>query len=275
MKTLSLIALSLIIISCKQKKIEVVNLNNNKIDAMGHAGMGFSSLYPINTTESLVRCLSEGADGTETDIQLTKDNVLVCFHNADLDGNTNFTGQIRDYTWFELQLARYTSTPQLNYKIANLRDLFNGIGNIQDYKIALDIKIYPREGYYTEYINDFTNALAQLYADYQIYENVFIESQDHFFLSEMATKDAQVGMYIYPPTYEDGLSIATELGLKGISIDNDKISLEQVQQAHSMGLFVTLWGVKSKKQNLDAVNKNPDMIETDNIEYLVKLLKRK
>jgi glycerophosphoryl diester phosphodiesterase len=273
MKTLSFIALVLIFISCKQKKIEINNLNNNEIEVMGHAGMGITSLYPINTAESIVRCLSEGADGTEMDIQLTKDNVLVAFHNADLDGNTNFTGQIRDYTWAELQLARYTSTPQLNYKIVNLRELFDGIGRIEDYTFTLDIKLFVRDGFYFDYIDDFTDALAQLYVDYSIHENVFIEAQDGFFLSEMASKDPQIGMYIYPATYEEALFKATELGLKGISIDNDKITLEQVKDAHSMGFFVTLWGVKTKQQNLDAVNKNPDMIQTDNIEYLVKLLK--
>lgn len=273
MKLLTLIALVVLVVGCKPEKIEVINLNNNEIEVMGHAGMGISSLYPINTAESILRCINEGADGSEMDVQLTEDNVLVAFHNSDLDENTNFTGQIRDYTWNELKEARYTSTPQLNYKIVKVRDLFDGIGNIEDYTFTLDIKIYVREGFYFEYIDDFTDAIDDLFSDYQIYDNVFVESQDELFLFDMEFKNSQIGMYIYPATFEEGYNTAVNLGLKGISIDNDKISKEQVELAHSMGFFVTLWGVKSSGDNLDAANKSPDMIQTDNIDYLVKLLK--
>ncbi|NRA11936.1 MAG: hypothetical protein HRT57_08275, partial [Crocinitomicaceae bacterium] len=117
MKAFLIISIIIIALGCTPETYEITNLNNNEIEVMGHAGMGFSDLYPINTAESIMRCINEGADGTELDIQLTADNILVGFHNSDLEGNTNFTGKIRDYTWNELKEARYTSTPQLNYKI--------------------------------------------------------------------------------------------------------------------------------------------------------------
>lgn len=273
MKALIPILLVSFLIGCKKKDIVINNLNNNEIEVMGHAGMGFSSLYPINTAESIVRCLNENADGTEIDIQLTKDNVLVAFHNADLDGNTNSTGQIRDYTWNELKEVYYTSTPQLNYNIVKVRDLFDGIGAIEDYTFTLDVKIFVKEGFYFDYVDDYTDALASLYEDYQIDNTIFVESQDDYFLNELYSKDTQIGLYIYPQSFEEGYLTAIDLGLRGISIDNDLISSEQVQTCHDYGIFVTLWGVSNSKQNLDAVNKNPDMIQTDDIADLVKLLK--
>jgi len=273
MKILLPILVLFIILGCKKKSFVINNINNNKIDVLGHAGMGFSSLYPINTAESILRCFAEDADGTEIDIQLTKDNVLVAFHNRDLDGNTNMTGQIRDYTWNELKEARYMSTPQLNYKIVKIRDLFDGIANIDDYTFTLDVKVFVREGFYFDYIDDYTNAIADLYADYPIDNNIFIESQDTHFLNELFTKDPQIGLYIYPQSFEEGFNTAIDLGLRGMSIDNDLISADQISLAHSQGIYVTIWGVKNSSQNLDAVNKNPDMIQTDDIDDLVKLLK--
>ena len=83
--------------SCKKNKEEILNLNNNKIDVLGHAGMGISSLYPINSAESLLACLHSGADGTELDVQLTMDNVLVAFHDASLSDKTNLSGIITAY----------------------------------------------------------------------------------------------------------------------------------------------------------------------------------
>lgn len=240
---------------------------------MGHGGMGISDLFPINTTESLMRCINEGADGSEIDIQLTADNVLVGFHNSDLNGNTNFTGRIRDYTWNELKEARYTSTPQLNYKILKLRDFFDGVDGVANYTFTLDIKIYPADNEYLTYIDNYTDALENLYDDYSIDHTVFIEAQDEFFLTEMAAKDSQIRQYIYPANFQEGFLTALNLGLHGISIDTDKVTPEQIKFAHATGIFVTVWGVASKKENRDAIRKNPDMIQTDKVAYLVKQLK--
>lgn len=273
MKVLIPILLISIIIGCKKKNVVINNLNNNKIEIMGHAGMGFSSLYPINTAESILRCLNEDADGTEIDVQLTKDNVLVAFHNSTLDENTNFSGKIRDYTWNELKEACYTSTPQLNYKILKIRDLFDGIGDLENYTFTLDVKIYPIDGNYFVYVDDFTDALASLYSDYQIDNNIFVESQDDNFLNELYAKDTQIGLYIYPQSFEEGFNTAIDLGLRGISIDNDLITKEQVDLAHTYEIFVTIWGVSNSSGNLDAANKSPDMIQTDDIDDLVKLLR--
>ena len=273
MKVLLAISILVIAIGCTPEDYDINNLNNNEIEVMGHGGMGFTDLYPINTAESIMRCINEGADGTEIDIQLTADNVLVGFHNSDMDGNTNFSGRIRDYTWNELKEARYTSTPQLNYKIMRLRDLFDGVGGVDNYTFTLDIKLYYGEEDYNSYIDDFTDAIEDLYQDYSIDNTVFVESQDEYFLSEMAAKDSQIEQYIYPQNFQDGFSIALNLGLRGISIDNDKVSYEQIEFAHATGFYVTVWGVKSKKENKEAIRKSPDMIQTDKISYLVKQLK--
>jgi glycerophosphoryl diester phosphodiesterase len=273
MKAILIISILIVALGCTPEKYEITNLNNNEIELMGHGGMGFSDLYPINTAESLMRCISEGADGSEIDIQLTADNVLVGFHNSDLEGNTNLTGRIRDYTWNELKEARYTTTPQLNYKILNLRDFFGDVGGVDKYTFTLDIKIYPGDNEYLAYIDEFTDALEDLYDDYSIDSTVFIEAQDQYFLTEMATKDAQIRQYIYPATFQDGFLAALSLGLHGISIDTDKVTSEQIEFAHDAGIFVTVWGVSSKKENRDAIRKNPDMIQTDKVAYLVKQLK--
>ncbi|NRA11462.1 MAG: hypothetical protein HRT57_05870, partial [Crocinitomicaceae bacterium] len=87
------------------------------------------------------------------------------------------------------------------------------------------------------------------------------------------SKDSQIRQYIYPVNFQDGFITALNLGLRGISIDNDKVSAEQIEFAHATGLFVTVWGVASKKENREAIRKNPDMIQTDKVAYLVKQLK--
>jgi glycerophosphoryl diester phosphodiesterase len=240
---------------------------------MGHGGMGYSNLYPTNTAESILKCLGKGADGSEIDIQLTADNQLVAFHNATLNENTNFTGKIRDYSWNQLKDVRYTSTAQLNYKLMNLSEFLSSLDGIENYTFTLDIKLHKGAEETTEYIDDFTDALDEIYSAFPIENSVFIESQNEYFLQEMQSKNAQIKLYIYPQKFESGLSIAMNLGLHGISISNDRINTVQVNLAHSMNLFVTVWGVNNRSSNIDAVQKNPDMIQTDAVNHLVRYLK--
>ena len=76
--------LSILLFSCQVEDFELNNLNGNRIDALGHGGMGISNLYPSNSAESILNCLYLGATGTEIDIQMTSDGVLVLFHDEEL-----------------------------------------------------------------------------------------------------------------------------------------------------------------------------------------------
>ena len=67
--------------------------------------------------------------------------------------------------------------------------------------------------------------------------------------------------------------IVTRMDLFGITISTDDISKEQIAIAHNYSLNITLWKTHTKDRNLDAINKNPDFIQADVVEYLVKLLK--
>ena len=50
----------------------------------------------------------QGANGIETDIQRTKDGVLVLFHDDTLDRVTDAKGLIRDYTLEEIKKIKVT-----------------------------------------------------------------------------------------------------------------------------------------------------------------------
>jgi glycerophosphoryl diester phosphodiesterase len=155
----------------------------------------------------------------------------------------------------------------------NLSEFLSSLDGIENYTFTLDIKLNKGAEETTEYIDDFTDALDEIYSAFPIENSVFIESQNEYFLQEMQSKNAQIKLYIYPQKFESGLSIAMNLGLHGISISNDRINTAQVNLAHSMNLFVTVWGVNNRSSNIDAVQKNPDMIQTDAVNHLVRYLK--
>ena len=68
------------------------------------AHRGLSNQFPENTVLAFreagkVPCYF----GMETDVQMTKDGVLVCMHDKTIDRTTNGTGKVSDYTWRELR----------------------------------------------------------------------------------------------------------------------------------------------------------------------------
>ena len=270
----SILIFLILIVSCKKEKFDVANLNGNEIDVMGHAGMGISSSYPINSFGSILNCLNLGATGTEFDVQLTKDNVLVAFHDDDLTNSTNGQGLINSMTWEEVKNATYDVTPYTSYSIISLEELFSQLTNHKDFKFSLDIKLYPAIENQNEYHEKFTDALIALYDKYDLANHAYIESQNKDFLAMLHAKKSNYSLYHYSSSFQESFTAAKELGIKGIVISNKYITADEIAIAHSEGIFVTLWDVRSKSENREAARKNPDMIETDKVDYLIKLLEQ-
>lgn len=127
--------------SCKKEKFDIENLNGNKILALGHGGMGLGDTYPMDSAESILHCLNLGMDGTEFDVQMTADSVLVAYHDSELSQSTNLKGTINSLNWSEVKNAHYKETLYLNYTIISLDQLFSNLPNPQQYKFTFDCKL--------------------------------------------------------------------------------------------------------------------------------------
>ncbi|WFD34977.1 hypothetical protein MCUN1_001823 [Malassezia cuniculi] len=68
------------------------------IDSMGHRGA--SAAFPENTLASFERAIRDGADGIESDVHITKDDVIVMFHDTTLDRTTNSSGPLAERTYY-------------------------------------------------------------------------------------------------------------------------------------------------------------------------------
>lgn len=272
MKKISIIIIMVqVLFSCKKNDFKISNLNSNEITILGHGGMGIGSSYPMNSYESIMKSMNRGAQGSEIDVQLTKDSVLVAYHNNDLSDQTNLVGLINDLNWSEIKDAQYTVTPYLNYSILALDELFSNIENIKDYKFTFDCKLVTNNNM-SDYQDAYVNALSKIIDVYDLKDNVYIESQSTNFLVKLKNKNVDYKLFVYPGTFEDGLETALSLDLYGITISTSKITKEQIEIAHNNNLYIAIWNTHSRKKNREAINKSPDFIQTDKVEYLVKLL---
>jgi len=74
--------------------------NTTRPRVWGHRGaMDFA---PQNTIPSFLLAQKQGADGVELDVQLTKDGVLVVFHDARVDALTDGRGPLASFAWNDL-----------------------------------------------------------------------------------------------------------------------------------------------------------------------------
>ncbi|MEA3495365.1 MAG: glycerophosphodiester phosphodiesterase family protein [Bacteroidota bacterium] len=271
-KNLTLFTVFIIIISsCEKESFNISNLNNNRVTVLGHGGMGYSDLYPMNSFESIFNCIIIGADGSEIDVQMTKDSVLLAFHDKFLEQSTYFSGQIFNKNWDEINNAKYKDPPYTNYEVVTLDNIFSNIENLKNYTFFLECKNYNPDTSLL-YRNTFINALIRLIDKYELENNVCFEFKRKEIIKSLKAKRPDLKIFIYS-NFEDGLNTAKDLQLTGITISVDDVSKEQVVKAHSNGIMINVFGTNTKNKNIEAIEKNVDFIQSDKLKHLIKMMK--
>jgi len=257
--------------SCEKFSYEIENLNDNKIQVLGHGGMGIHSFMPMNSLESIASCIDEGAVGTEIDVQLSKDGYLVAFHDKDLSQSTTGDGEIRLLDWDEIKDFRYKDLSIIsNYSIQLLADVINSLERKEDLIFSFDCKLYSSDIDTTGYFNAFTDSIISLVQTLEI--ECYVESQNVDFLQLIQTKKPEYKLLYYPENFDEGYEVVSTYGFYGLSIDTEKISQQEVEHAHSNGYWITLWNVHTKNRNKEAILKSPDCIQADKLSHLLTLL---
>ena len=269
-----ILLLALLIAGCtSEPRLDIQNLNGNRIGVMGHRGMGKGAEYPGNSFESIAQVLAIGADGTEIDVQLTKDSVLVLFHDQDLAKKTNYTGTLLDYDWAELDTCTYRSNTSQNIRIISVDELFSGIPDVTNYYFSFDTKFYPGPQPSATYYRQFVNALQQVIAAHDMHDRVFIEAGSTQLLQQLKASGIRASLFVTKSKFRDCLDIAEELDLYGIGIGS-RVSKREIELAHAKGFMVMTWTPKTPRDNIRAINKNPDFIQTDQIVHILQLFGR-
>ncbi|KAJ7246606.1 PLC-like phosphodiesterase [Mycena haematopus] len=80
-------------------------------DCWGHRGA--SSRFPENTIASFEAAIRDGAEGIESDVHVSSDNVVLMFHDPELQRTTNSTGQIRERNWYGAEGMQHVRTKKV------------------------------------------------------------------------------------------------------------------------------------------------------------------
>ena len=277
------------LVNCKKADPAVVkNLNNGNIWVIGHAGSGFQtgrSPIPSNSEKSISKAV-EGysADGIEIDVQMSKDSVLVLFHDGLMDQQTDCFGCVSEKTFAEISKCNYrqdfavnafSNTPVVSFEFI----LEKYKNSVHKPLLFLDIKIIESCNQTTpEFLRTYAQQLISILSKYELTQRAYIHTDNATFVKNLRLSDPGRKLKIMrsatSATYEESKKFALELELDGVEIYNRSVTKANIEDAHANNLLVIIFDTKDRKSIVDAIEKHPDGIMTDNIPLLQNALSK-
>ncbi len=201
---------------------------------INYAHRGASEYAPENTLSAFYLGLLQGADGIETDVQMTKDGVLVLFHDDTLEGVTDGKGRIADYTLEELKNIKVYGCCTTGFydHIVTLREFlerFSGYG----ISFAIELKADGTEQGVIDLIHKFRIEAVTTVTSFG-FERI------------KRTKELDPSIRVGLLTLGNGLDRIEELraiGGEEMCPQAEKMTVESVGELRRAGLGVRAWGI--------------------------------
>ena len=247
---------------------------------IAYAHRGGADGAPENTMAAFERAVALGYEWLETDVHVTRDGIVVAFHDDRLDRVTDRSGTIADLTYAEVCDAdagyRFTLDAGATYayrdrgvRVPALCDIFERWPNVQvnidakaDGTVAPLMRLLLR-----------TNALSRVclasFSDRRLrwmrrLAGTPVRTSTGGLAVAAAFLASRVGRM--PPLPATRLQIPTHAGR--IRLLDERF----VSAAHAAGLAVDVWTVNGDQEIRDIVDLGVDGIMSDNLELLKRVL---
>ncbi len=206
----------------------------DQVEITAHRGDSSKALE--NTLPAFEKAIESGSDWIELDVNETKDNVPVVFHDCNLKRLMGKDARIRDLTLEELKAVHPAGSmgPAFSsIKIPSLEEVLNACKG----KVRLDIEVKEDAGQ----SSDFTDRVIQLIRDKGMLDQCMITSFDYNILVKVKAVE---------PSLKTGYITSKDIGDPGqyTAADQFMISIELVKkelvdQIHSLGKKAVAWNV--------------------------------
>ena len=275
----------LLLNACGIEDHSIENLNDGRIQIIGHGGAGFPNLVnpfnplPHNSMRSIKKALLDfNADGIEVDVQMSSDENLILYHDPKLDSHTALSGCVSEAPANKILGTPYTIGFPYdlfhNEKVVSLSELLEFLSKFEDFPfLYLDLKGFncKRD---PDYEKKFAGSLRKQLVTYQFPKDRVVFMAGNLPMIN-SLKKLELGYSIMYDVgdFKLGMSGAIQNQLQGIVIQKEKFSASESQEAHRRGLWVVAYGGKSRLGLTRAVRKNPDAMQVNNLSLLQDLLK--
>ena len=176
------------------------------------AHRGASMYAPENSESSLKLASSMGVEWIETDVQITRDNQLVIFHDEKLERTSNGEGFLALTKFSELKKLDIGSWFSKEFAGEKILSLVEFLDLIKRYKFSLQLEIKHMHGKENEIVDEMVSQLEP-YLDY-FEGKLFVSSFSEKCLKLFSRKLPKIPLALalsFVPKYPD--QIATEAGV--------------------------------------------------------------
>lgn len=198
---------------------------------INYAHRGASHYAPENTMMSFYLGMQMGANGIETDVQITKDGVPVLFHDDTLLRVTEKLGSVSDYTLEQLQTF-LVQKGEMCDRIPTFEDFLSHFA-FRDITFAIELKQA-----------DIYDKTADLIRCFGIEKKCVITSFQYEELLKMRSyaPELETG-YLTSNVTDELLADMQKNGIRELCPKADQITKEKVDTWHLLGFRVRAWGV--------------------------------
>lgn len=206
---------------------------------VNYAHRGASSYAPENTAASFRKGIELGANGTELDLQRTKDGKIVIFHDETINSKSSGTGKISDHTYDELLNMDFGSWFDKKFageKIVLFEDFCKEFLS-ENLTFAIELKCSGIE----------EDALRIIYK-YKRHDCIYITSFSFEALENVRKLDENIKIgWLVEKINPQNIDKLLRIRGNQICPDAAKVTREDVDLAKKYGLEVRLWGVVNEE----------------------------
>ncbi len=227
---------------------------------MIYAHRGASGYAPENTLRAFALAADMHADGVELDVQRTRDNVLVVFHDETVDRVTGGHGFIADMTLAEVKRLRVCKPfPDQPDEIPTLEEVFSLL-KARGLKCNAELKnsVLPYPGMEEQTLDlaaktGMTGAM--LYSSFNHYSMARIKQLD---------PTAKTGL-LYGATLVRPWDYAKSAGADALHPEFTEVLqvADEVQRAHALGIEINPWTVNAPEHLRAMIDAGCDRIITN------------
>lgn len=203
---------------------------------INYAHRGASSYTPENTMPAFRKAIELGANGIELDLQKTKDDKIVIFHDDFIDNKSNGKGKIKDYTYQELYNLDFGSWFDEKFEDEHIV-LFEEFAKEflkKDLTFAIELKVLGIE-----------RETLQIIKKYATNDNIYITSFEYKSLENMRKIDSNIKLswLIEEKINKDNIDKLLKINGTQICPKAKDVTISDIELANKNGLRVRLWGV--------------------------------
>ena len=257
------------------------------------AHRGYSGKFDENTMIAFKKAIEHGADGIETDVQLSKDGVPVIIHDETLERTTNGHGFVKDYTLNQLKKFRTKSVGHtrelkenvnMNYNNEEIKHFEESIGEeiptLEEFMELVsksDLKMINLElkNSIIEY-EGLEEKVLDMIEKYNLKSKVIISTFNHLSLIKVRKMDSEI---VLGALTETTLANVVKY-LNDIKVQcyhpcfTSILNKDYMREIKEGGIKVNTYTVNSEEHINQVINAGVDSIITNEVEMLRNILNR-